>query len=238
MYVGFFFLSPWESCHSRIFQQSPGSRRPRSSSAHCRGCLSLRWLPSQYGESHSRYTPAHMQRGKICFDVGTCKASDKKFMKCLLTCAQKLTANTLRFHRATVPGEWRRSAAWHRLSPWPASTHRLHMTPWWNRGGSHTAAHTSCLCGLKIKLSTVEAPRAIDLQHSSQRLLWADKGKKKKRSRWQLFQRCRMNINAFSFQQEPIKSRAPNVAAASFLFGPALQCCLWGFEFAQTSQGN
>lgn len=85
----FFFLSPWESCHSRIFQQSPGSRRPRSSSAHCRGCLSLRWLPSQYGESHSRYTPAHMQRGKICFDVGTYKASDKKFMKCLLTCAQK-----------------------------------------------------------------------------------------------------------------------------------------------------
>lgn len=31
-----------------------------------------------------------------------------------------------------------------------------------------------------------------------------------------------MNINAFSFQREPIKSRAPNVAAASFLFGPAL----------------
>lgn len=31
-----------------------------------------------------------------------------------------------------------------------------------------------------------------------------------------------MNINAFSFQREPIKSRAANVAAASFLFGPAL----------------
>lgn len=178
-WVFFFFLSPWESCHSRIFQQSPGSRRPRSSSAHCRGCLSLRWLPSQYGESHSRYTPAHMQRGKMCFDVGTYKASDKKFMKCLLTCAQKWQQTHRGFTGPLLPGGWRRSAAWHRLSPWPASTRRLHMTPWWNRGGSHTAAHTSCLRGLKLKLSTVEAPRAIDFQHSSQGLLQADKGKKK-----------------------------------------------------------
>lgn len=31
-----------------------------------------------------------------------------------------------------------------------------------------------------------------------------------------------MNINAFSFQRVPIKNRVANVAAASFLFGPAL----------------
>lgn len=85
------------------------------------------------------------------------------YLKLILCKVQKYSSTV-------VPGGWQMSATWHLLSPWPASTHHLHTTPWWSREGSRTAARTLCLSGLKVKLSNVTtAPRLIDLQQSFQK---------------------------------------------------------------------
>lgn len=98
------------------------------------------------------------------------------------------------------------------------------MTPWWNRGGFHTAARTSCLCGLKVKLR---------FQHSSWGLLQAKGEKIEKHSQW-------LKIFAHTAERM-LMCLAPGVNlldAGSWTpwFGPAPDGACEAFELAPVSQ--
>ena len=102
------------------------------------------------------------------------------------------------FQEHIVPGGWQRSAAWHLLSPGPASTHHLRTTPWWSREDSRTAARTLCLAGLKLKVSTVKTalPNWVTCSDPPQGTC----KQIQKNSDWWLLRGCKLNFNpAFGY---------------------------------------
>lgn len=110
-------FSPSGFCHSHTSLQSPRSKHPRSSSAHCTACLSLHWLPLQYGESHSHYTPADTHRADIISQTN--RFSDIRVIK---------------LQRKSIPWQpqsyWYYSMCTHTIKAYYSFLEHRHFT-WW-----------------------------------------------------------------------------------------------------------